>query len=73
MSRELFSLLEERKNRKKSTIITTNYSLEGLQSIYSDRIFSRITGNYKILKLSGPDIRKEKKLAQKDQGSEKRT
>ena len=73
VSRELFSLLEERKNRKKSTIITTNYSLEGLQSIYSDRIFSRITGNYKILKLSGPDIRKEKKLAQKDQGSEKRT
>ncbi|WP_029232602.1 ATP-binding protein [Butyrivibrio sp. VCB2006] len=66
VSRELFSLLEERKNRKKSTIITTNYSLEGLQSIYSDRIFSRITGNYKILKLSGPDIRKEKKLAQKD-------
>ena len=73
VSRELFSLLEERKNRKKSTIITTNYSLEGLQSIYSDRIFSRITGNYKILKLSGPDIRKEKKLAQKEQGSGKRT
>lgn len=66
VGRELFSLLEERKNRKKSTIITTNYSLEGLQSIYSDRIFSRITGNYKILKLSGPDIRKEKKLANKD-------
>ena len=45
VAKELFSLLEERGNRKKSTIITTNYSLEGLQSIYSDRIFSRITGN----------------------------
>ncbi len=43
-----------------------NVSGQKLQSIYSDRIFSRIAGNYKILKLSGPDIRKEKKLANKE-------
>lgn len=71
VGKELFSLLEERGNRKKSTIITTNYSLEGIQTIYSDRIFSRITGNYKMLKLSGPDIRKEKKFAKKDLGRKK--
>ncbi len=63
---ELFSCLNERENRKKSTIITTNYSLEQLQNTYSDRIFSRVTSNFKLLKLSGPDIRKVKKLAQKE-------
>ncbi len=63
---ELFSCLNEREGRKKSTIITTNYSLEQLQNTYSDRIFSRVTSNFKLLKLSGPDIRKVKKLAKKE-------
>ena len=63
---ELFSLLNERDARKKSTIITSNLSLEGLQQIYSDRIFSRITSNFRLLKLSGPDIRKVKKIAKKE-------
>ena len=63
---ELFALLNERDNRKKSTIITSNLSLEGLQQAYQDRIFSRITSNYKMLKLSGPDIRNQKKIAQKE-------
>ena len=63
---ELFSLLNERDARKKSTIITSNRSLEGLQQIYSDRIFSRITSNFRLLKLSGPDIRKVKKIAKKE-------
>ena len=63
---ELFSLLNERESRKKPTIITTNLSLEELQRTYSDRIFSRITSNFRILKLSGPDIRKIKKIAMKE-------
>jgi DNA replication protein DnaC len=63
---ELFSCLNERDLRKKSTIITTNLSLEELQGRYSDRIFSRITSNFKLLKLSGQDIRKIKKIAQKE-------
>ena len=63
---ELFALLNERDNRKKSTIITSNLSLEGLQQAYQDRIFSRITSNFKLLKLSGPDIRNQKKIAQKE-------
>ncbi len=63
---ELFSCLNEREGRKKSTIITTNYSLEQLQNNYSDRIFSRVTSNFKLIKLSGPDIRKVKKLAKKE-------
>ncbi|MCR5669606.1 MAG: ATP-binding protein [Butyrivibrio sp.] len=63
---KLFYLLNERDNRKKSTIITTNFSLENLQKTYSDRIFSRVTSNFKLLKLSGPDIRKIKKIAKKE-------
>ncbi len=63
---EFFSCLNERDLRKKSTIVTTNLSLEELQAIYSDRIFSRVTSNYKLLKLSGQDIRKLKKIASKE-------
>ncbi|MBQ7615071.1 MAG: ATP-binding protein [Butyrivibrio sp.] len=63
---ELFNCLNERDNRKRPTIITTNFSLEQLQNTYSDRIFSRVTSNYKLLKLSGPDIRRVKKIAMKE-------
>jgi DNA replication protein DnaC len=59
---QLFSCLNERHMRRKSTIISTNLSLEELRNRYSDRIFSRITSNYNLCKLSGPDIRIYKKL-----------
>lgn len=58
---QLFSLLNERHMWKKSTIISTNLSLEELRNRYSDRIFSRITSHYEICKLTGPDIRMYKK------------
>ncbi len=57
-----FSCLNERHLREKSTLISTNLSLEELRSRYSDRIFSRITSNYELCKLSGPDIRMYKKI-----------
>lgn len=56
-----FSLLNERHMGKKATVISTNLSLEELRDRYSDRIFSRITSNYEICKLSGKDIRMYKK------------
>lgn len=58
---QLFSLLNERHMWKKSTVISTNLSLEELRNRYSDRIFSRITSHYEICKLTGPDIRMYKK------------
>ncbi len=61
-SSQLFSCLNERHIRHKSTVISTNLSLEELRVRYSDRIFSRITSNYTLCKLSGPDIRIYKKL-----------
>lgn len=62
---QLFSLLNERHMRQKATVISTNLSLEELRDRYSDRIFSRITSNYSICKLTGQDIRIQKRLSGK--------
>lgn len=60
-SSQFFSCLNERILRKKSFIISTNLSLQELRDRYSDRIFSRITSNFKLCKITGPDIRMYKK------------
>lgn len=62
VSSQLFACLNNRHLRKKSTIITTNLSLEEMSARYSDRIFSRITSYYGVCKLTGRDIRIAKKL-----------
>lgn len=59
---QLFVCLNERILRKKSTIISTNLALDDINSIYSERIFSRISSNYTMLRLTGDDIRLQKKL-----------
>lgn len=59
---QLFLCLNERLLNQKPTIISTNLSLDALVDIYSERIFSRITSNYTMLKLIGDDIRIKKKL-----------
>ncbi|MBQ3105460.1 MAG: ATP-binding protein [Lachnospiraceae bacterium] len=60
-SSRLFSCLNERILRRKSTIVSTNLSLEDLRDRYSDRIFSRITSHFHLCKITGPDIRMLKK------------
>lgn len=52
-----FSFLNERQQRGKSTLITTNLDLKKLNDRYSERICSRIIGNFEICLLTGPDIR----------------
>ncbi len=59
---QLFVCLNERILRKKSTMISTNLALEDIKNIYSERIFSRISSDYIILRLTGDDIRVQKKL-----------
>ena len=54
---ELYNIIEKRDHLKKSTIITTNLSLENIKSIYSERIYSRIYKNYDRIILVGDDIR----------------
>ncbi len=57
----LFNCLNERLLKKHSTIISSNLSFVEIQNKYSDRLFSRILGNYKILKIYGDDIRLKKR------------
>ena len=56
-SSQIFSLLNERHLGKKSTLISTNFTLAQLRDRYSDRIFSRITSNFEVCRLAGEDIR----------------
>lgn len=56
----LFNCLNERLLRKHSTIISCNLSLENIRDRYGERLFSRLLGNYKILKMYGEDIRLKK-------------
>lgn len=53
----LFNCINERHIRQKSVIISTNLSLPELRINYSERVFSRITSNYTLLKLYGDDLR----------------
>ena len=59
---QLFLCLNERMLRRKSTIVSTNLSLTQVAEIYSERVFSRISSSYIILKLFGDDIRIQKKF-----------
>lgn len=54
---QLFLCINERILRQKSTIISTNLGMNQLADIYSERVLSRISSNYTLLKLFGADIR----------------
>ena len=54
---ELLTLLNERNLARKSTVISTNLSLEDLNNRYSDRVFSRLFSNFEFCPLSGQDVR----------------
>lgn len=59
---ELFSLINSRLLDKKPIVISTNLSPSGWTTHYSDRIVSRIYGNYLALSFIGSDIRLQKLL-----------
>ena len=63
VSSQLFLILNERILRRKSTLISTNLALGTFADTYSERIFSRISSNYQMLRLFGDDIRIQKKLS----------
>ncbi len=58
---ELFNIINTRLLFSRSTIISTNLSNTELMAQYSDRVTSRIVGNYTLLKFFGEDIRLKKK------------
>ncbi len=57
ISSSLLRVIDERYLNRKSTVITSNLSIEDLAARYSDRIFSRIYSYYKKYYLFGKDIR----------------
>lgn len=58
---QLFSFLNEQLGRNKPVLISTNLNPWDISELYSERIFSRIAGNFELLKLCGDDIRLSKK------------
>lgn len=61
-SSSLFQVVNERLLRKKSTIISSNLTLDHFAVTYSERTFSRITSGYSMIQLFGDDIRLKKRL-----------
>ncbi|MGG7164763.1 ATP-binding protein [Clostridium ihumii] len=55
--KELFNLLNAKMLRYKKMIISTNYSLDELTDIYSERLTSRLFGNFTLYKFFGDDLR----------------
>ena len=60
---DLFTCLNNRDMAHKSTIISTNLSIEELNKRYSERIFSRMSSHFTFCKFDGPDIRMKIKLS----------
>ena len=59
---QLFRILNERMNRKKSTLISTNLSLAQLEDRYTQRVSSRLLSSFTLLGFYGDDIRIAQKL-----------
>ena len=59
---EVYNILNTRINCSKPTIISTNLSAAELAERYTERITSRIIGNYYYLHFVGQDIRQIKKV-----------
>ena len=55
----LYTVINERHLKRRPTIISTNLTLEELEKRYSERIFSRLSKEYSLLKLIGNDIRRQ--------------
>lgn len=54
---QLFYCINERLNRKKGTIISTNLALNRMQDEFTERVTSRIMSQYRIFPLLGEDLR----------------
>lgn len=59
---ELFGIINGRKLAKKSVVISTNLDYKALMEQYSDRVMSRLIGEYTAMKFFGDDIRMKKQF-----------
>lgn len=56
----LYHVINTRLNLKKPTIISTNLTSADLRKTYTDRITSRLMGEYKVCAFYGTDVRRQK-------------
>ena len=63
----LYNLLNDRLSRRKPTVVSTNLSKEEIQKKYTDRITSRMLGEFQVLFFVGTDVRAQK-LINKSRG-----
>jgi len=63
---ELFSIINERFLRKRSTVISTNLNFNDISERYTERTFSRLYSYYDVYDLSGNDVRVYKKRFEND-------
>ena len=56
----LYNLVNDRLSRKKPTIISTNLSKDDIPKKYTDRITSRLLGEYRVCTFMGTDVRAQK-------------
>ena len=57
---ELFNLLNTKLLKQKKMLVSTNLALDSLLNTYSERITSRLLGNFTLCKFFGDDIRVKK-------------
>lgn len=62
---ELFTLLNKKILKNKKMLISTNLTLPTLSKTYSERITSRLLGNFTLYKIYAEDIRVKKNLSKK--------
>lgn len=58
----IYNIINTRIITKKPTVISTNLDLNALKTQYTDRIISRLVGEYDVFKFYGNDIRIKKKF-----------
>ncbi len=58
----IYNIINFRISHGKPTIISTNLELEELEVMYSQRLVSRLMGEYVIMNFVGTDIRQVKRL-----------
>ncbi len=62
---ELFNLINRKLLKRNKMIISTNNGLEVLRTLYSDRITSRLLGDFTLCKFYGEDLRIRKNIQNK--------
>jgi len=58
----LYDVINSRINRRKCTIINTNLNKKEIETKYSERITSRLFGEYNPILFSGTDVRQQKRM-----------